>query len=135
MIIPEENIREHLKKFREAAGMSQRQLGALAGKGESAIQSYETGRTDIPLSALISIMGALKISFADLERGSKAEPPAEKPVEILIYNQEDRLNTAAILIKNGYTVEQGKRQKTATGKALDYFLRIRKYNDTADTSR
>lgn len=115
--------------------MSQRQLGALAGKGESAIQSYEAGRTDIPLSALISIMGVLKISFADLERGSKAEPQAEKPVEILIYNQEDRLNTAAILVKNGYTVEQGKRKKTETGKVMDYFLRIRKYSDSADTSR
>lgn len=116
-----EKIREHLKKFREAAGLTQKQLGAMAGKGESAIQAYESGKSDIPLSALISIMGALKISFADLERGSKTEPPAEKPVEILIYNQEDRLNTAAILVKNGYTVEQGKRNKTPTGKALDYF--------------
>ena len=97
-----EKIREHLKKFREAAGLTQKQLGAMAGKGESAIQAYESGKSDIPLSALISIMGALKISFADLERGSKTEPPAEKPVEILIYNQEDRLNTAAILVKNGY---------------------------------
>lgn len=131
----EKKIRENLKKFREAAGLSQKQLGALAGKGESAIQAYESGRTDIPLSALVSIMGALKISFADLERGEKAEAPVEKPVEILIYNQEDRLNTAAILIKNGYTVEQGKRQKTATGKSLDYFLRIRKYSEGADTSR
>lgn len=131
----EEKIRKHLKKFREAAGLSQKQLGALARKGESAIQAYESGRTDIPLSALVSIMGALRVSFADLERGSKMEPPAEKPVEILIYNQDDRLNTAAILVKNGYTVEQGKRQKTTNGKALDYFLRIRKYSDNADTSR
>lgn len=131
----EEKIREHLKKFREAAGLSQKQLGVIAGKGESAIQSYESGRTDIPLSALISIMGALKISFADLERGSKTELPVQKLMEILIYNQDDRLNTAAILIKNGYTVEQGKRQRTATGKSMDYFLRIRKYSETADTSR
>ena len=47
---------------------------AFPGKGESAIQAYESGKSDIPLSALISIMGALKISFADLERGSKTEP-------------------------------------------------------------
>lgn len=131
----EEKIRKNLKKFREAAGMSQKTLGTLAGKGESAIQAYESGRTDIPLSALISIMGALRISFSDLERGKKVEESAEKPVEILIYNQDDRLNTASILIKNGYTVEQGKRQRTATGKTLDYFLRIRKYSENADTSR
>lgn len=29
-------------------------------------------------------------------------------VELKIYNQEDRLSVAAILIKNGYTVSQGK---------------------------
>ena len=131
----EEKIRENLKKFREEAGLSQRQLGAMAGKGESAVQAYESGRTDIPLSALVSMMGALKISFADLERGSREEASTEKPVEILIYNQEDRLDTASILIKNGYTVEQGKRQRTQTGKVLDYFLRIRKYSESADTSR
>ncbi len=102
----EEKIRENLKKFR-----------------------------DIPLSALISIMGALKKSFVDLERGERAEKPVEKPVEILIYNQDDRLNTAAILIKNGYTIEQGKRKRTSTGKSLDYFLKIKKNADAADTSR
>lgn len=131
----EKKIRENLKKFREAAWLSQKQLGALAGKGESAIQAYESGRTDIPLSALVSIMGALKISFADLERGEKAEAPVEKPMELLIYEQKERLDTASILIKNGYTVEQGKRQRTPTGKTLDYFLRIRKYNEAADTGR
>lgn len=131
----EERIRENLKKFMEAAGLTQKQLGALAGKGESAIQAYEGGRTDIPLSALVAIMGALKISFSDLERGKREDKPVEKPIEILIYNQEERLNTSAILIKNGYTVEQGKRQRTPTGKSLDYFLRIRKYSENADTSR
>lgn len=43
-----EKIREHLKKFREAAGLTQKQLGAMAGKGESAIQAYESGKSDIP---------------------------------------------------------------------------------------
>lgn len=131
----EKRIRENLKKFREAAGMSQRQLASSVGKGESTIQSYESGRTDIPLSSLVAIAGALKVSLADLERGEREEKPTEKAVEVLIYNQEDRLNTAAILIKNGYTVEQGKRQRTANGKALDYFLRIRKWSESADTSR
>ena len=32
-------------------------------------------------------------------------------VELKIYNQDDRLSVAAILIKNGYTVSQGKRQR------------------------
>lgn len=131
----EEKIRANIKKFREEAGLTQKALADRIGKSESAIQGYESGKTDIPLSGIASILKALKISLADLERGSKAEVQAEKPMEILIYNQDDRLNTAAILIKNGYTVEQGKRQRTQTGKSLDYFLRIRKYSETADTSR
>ena len=131
----EEKIRANIKKFREEAGLTQKALADRIGKSESAIQGYEGGKTDIPLSVLASILKTLKISFADLERGSKEEPQVEKPMEILIYNQEDRLNTAAILVKNGYTVEQGKRQRTQTGKILDYFLRIRKYSETADTSR
>lgn len=131
----EEIIRVNLKKFREAAGMSQKKLGALVGKGESTIQSYESGRTDIPLSALVSIMKVLNISFTDLEKGERTEKLDEKPMEILIYNQDDRLNTASILIKNGYTVDQGKRKRTESGKVLDYFLRIRKYSEGADTSR
>lgn len=131
----EEKIRANIKKFREDAGLTQKALADRIGKSESAIQGYESGKTDIPLSALASILKTLKISLADLERGSKEEAQAEKVMEILIYNQEDRLNTAAILIKNGYTVEQGKRNRTQTGKILDYFLRIRKYSETADTSR
>lgn len=131
----EEKIRANIKKFREESGLTQKALADRIGKSESAIQGYESGKTDIPLSVIASILKALKISLADLEKGSKAEVQAEKPMEILIYNQDDRLNTAAILIKNGYTVEQGKRNRTPTGKALDYFLRIRTYSESADTSR
>lgn len=131
----EEKIRANIKKFREESGLTQKALADRIGKSESAIQGYESGKTDIPLSALTAILKMLKISFADLERGSKAEVQAEKPMEILIYNQDDRLNTAAILVKNGYTVEQGKRNRTPTGKALDCFLRIRTYSESADTSR
>lgn len=131
----EEKIRANIKKFREEAGLTQKALADLIGKSESAIQSYESGKTDIPLSGLVAILKALKISLADLERGSRNDVQEDKPVEVLIYNQEDRLNTAAILIKNGYTVEQGKRKRTETGKVLDYFLRIWKYSEGADTSR
>ncbi len=40
-------------------------------------------------------------------------------MELKIYSKEDRLKVAAILIDNGYTVSQGKRQRTPTGKTLD----------------
>lgn len=131
----EERIRANIKKFREAAGLSQKALGDLAGKGESAIQAYESGKTDIPFSALAAIINALHISLADLERGSREEKLEEKPVMIRVYTQDERLNVASILIKNGYRVRQGKKARTPNGKALDYFLIIDECADSADTSR
>lgn len=130
-----DKIRANIKKFREAAGLSQKALASLVGKSESTIRGYESGKTDIPLSGLTAIMIALKVSLADLERGSREIKKPDKYMEVRIYTQDDRLNVASILIKNGYNVEQGKRQKTATGKSLDYFLRIKESSEAADTSR
>ena len=56
-------------------------------------------------------------------------------MELKIYNQEDRLTVAAILIKNGYTVAQGKKQRTPTGKSLDYYLKVSEDFDNADTAK
>ncbi len=59
----------------------------------------------------------------------------EEVMELKIYSKEDRLKVAAILIDNGYTVSQGKRRRTATGKTLDYFLRVTDDSDNANTSK
>ena len=56
-------------------------------------------------------------------------------IELKIYNLEDRLNVAQILIKNGYTVSQGKRQRSTSGKSLDYFLKVTEDDSNADTSK
>lgn len=56
-------------------------------------------------------------------------------MELKIFNQEDRLTVAQILIKNGYTVSQSKRKRTETGKSLDYFLNVSLSSNNADTSR
>lgn len=56
-------------------------------------------------------------------------------MELKIYNQEDRLTVASILIKNGYTVAQGKRQRTPNGKSLDYFLKVTCDEENADTAK
>lgn len=40
----------------------------------------------------------------------------EKEMLIKIYNQQDRLDVAQILIKNGYTVSQTKRARVPGGK-------------------
>ena len=54
-------------------------------------------------------------------------------MELKIYNLEDRLKVAEILIKNGYTVAQRKRAKTETGKTLDYYLVVSKNQENAET--
>jgi hypothetical protein len=44
-------------------------------------------------------------------------------VKIKIFMEADRLTVAAILVKNGYTVRQGKEKRTSTGKSYDYYLK------------
>lgn len=58
---------------------------------------------------------------------------ANETVELKIYNLEDRLAVAQILIKNGYTVSQGKRQRSPTGKTLDYYLKVTEDPENAET--
>lgn len=127
-------VRENIRMFREKRGISQKALGDISGKSESAIQGYETGKTDIPLSALEAIAKALKISLAELVEGKK-KVLENKPMELRIYNLDDRMAVTQILVKNGYTVSQGKRQRSPTGKTLDYFLKIVEDADNADTSK
>lgn len=66
---------------------------------------------------------------------SKKETTAENKMELRIYNQADRLEVASILIKNGYTVAQIKRQRTPTGKTVDYYLVVSLDESNADTSK
>lgn len=54
-------------------------------------------------------------------------------MELKIYNLEDRLAVAQILIKNGYTVSQGKRQRSPTGKTLEYFLKVSEDPENSET--
>lgn len=131
----EKKIRENIRFFREKAGISQRKLAELIGKSESAVRGYEVGKTDIPLSSLAAIAGALKVTIAELAEGKKERTPAVKEQEIKIYNLDERMSVATILIKNGYTVRQGKRMRTPTGKSVDYVLFIQEDERNADTTR
>lgn len=127
-------VRENIRMFRQKIGISQKGLGDRLGKSESAIQGYEAGKTDIPLSALEAIAKALNVSMAELVEGKK-RAPEDKTVELRIYNLEDRMEVTQILVKNGYTVSQGKRQRSPTGKTLEYFLKVAEDADNADTSK
>ena len=59
----------------------------------------------------------------------------KETAKLRIFNQEDRLTVAAILIKNGYTVGQKKEKRTETGKTLDYYLVVSEDSSNADTTR
>lgn len=47
-------------------------------------------------------------------------------IELTIAKEEDRIQVAGILIKNGYRVQQTKRKRTATAKAYEYLLTAEK---------
>ena len=59
----------------------------------------------------------------------------EKEMLIKIYNQQDRLDVAQILIKNGYTVLQTKRARVPGGKTVDYFLKVKLDEENANTTK
>lgn len=59
----------------------------------------------------------------------------EKEMLIKIYNQQDRLDVAQILIKNGYTVSQTKRTRVPGGKTVDYFLKVKLDEENANTTK
>ena len=59
----------------------------------------------------------------------------EKEMLIKLYNQQDRLDVAQILIKNGYTVSQTKRARVPGGKTVDYFLKVKLDEENANTTK
>lgn len=59
----------------------------------------------------------------------------EKEMLIKIYNQQDRLDVAQILIKNGYTVSRTKRARIPGGKTVDYFLKVKLDEENANTTK
>ena len=128
------DIGKSIKRFRTEAGLSQRELGLKVGKSESAIADYENGRSSCGIDTFSAMAKALNISGSELFNGERIEAPKDLGMELIIYNQDDRLAVGQILMKNGYTVSQGKRSKTPTGKTMDYFLKVFRDPDNADTS-
>lgn len=46
----------------------------------------------------------------------------QQTIELKIFREEDRKTVASILFSNGYTVRQGKRLKSPTGKTVEYLV-------------
>lgn len=131
-------IGSNIKKFRTAAGLTQKQLGERVGKSESCIGNYELGSTEIPSSMLFRIADALKISahqLIDDNWSSGATSEYDTYLKLRIQGLDERLQVGTILIKNGYTVGQIKQKKTETGKTLDYFLIAKLEPGNAETQK
>jgi len=62
------------------------------------------------------------------------EQAATYEIELKIYSREDRKTVMGILADNGYDVGQHKRQKTATGKGVDYFVHASLVSSNANTA-
>lgn len=56
-------------------------------------------------------------------------------MKIRIFVEEDRLKVAAILVKNGYQVSQGKEPRTKGGKSYDYYLEAEDIRDKKEVRK
>ena len=64
------NIGERIRYFREKAGLTQKQLGEITGKSESAIRNYELDNRKPDWETLTRIANALKVSYYALDASS-----------------------------------------------------------------
>jgi transcriptional regulator with XRE-family HTH domain len=64
------NITEKLKAAREARGLSQRELGQLAGVPQSHISKIESGSVDLRVSSLIELSRALGLELKLIPRNT-----------------------------------------------------------------
>lgn len=125
-------INENIAVFRKRAGMTQEELGLRINKHRSTIQGYETGASDIPYSIMEKLCKELNVSMVELITGEKQV--MKQTSKVKIYNLDDRLSVAQILIKNGYTVAQGKEKRTPDGRSMVYYLAFREDEGNVETN-
>lgn len=130
-------VAQNIRKYRLAAGISQKELAGKIGKSETYIRDAENARNAVTIDALEKIAGAVGVPLLKLLDESYGEEKSvfDEFLKLRIYNLDDRLTVSGILIKNGYTVGQMKQKRTETGKVLDYFLAVKLDDDNADTAR
>ncbi len=70
MLTTNYNIGDRIRYFREKAGLTQKQLGELTGKSESAIRNYELDNRRPGWETITRLANALKVSYYALDAGS-----------------------------------------------------------------
>lgn len=128
-------VAEKVRRGRTTTGITQKKLAEMVGKSESYIADIERGNTSPTMEVVEKIANSLGITIQELMGFEAPDTTYDEYSKLKIYNLEDRLTVAGILIKNGYTVGQTKQKKTETGKTLDYYLVARLTDENADTAR
>ena len=98
------DVAKKIAEVRLEKGYTQKEVADKIGKSETTVGNYETGKIDIPLSALLDIAETLEIEPAVLVGADLDDFGAD--ITIRAYREEDRRTLIAILGMNGYTVRQ-----------------------------
>ena len=105
-----ENIGKKIRKYRNLAGVTQKQLAEKIGKAESSIQKYEAGKVEIPFNVLGNIAKSLDVEiidllddFTELEIENNTDGMREEYLISLGYQTDSVDNESAIIRYNGYS--------------------------------
>ena len=121
-------VGEMIKKRRTNARMTADDLGSCIGKDGRTVLRYENGDLDMKLSVLIAIAETFGVSVIGLLSGAPAAMKKKNPIEVRVYQLEDRMEASKIFVKNGYTVSQVKVSKEGQ-KTVEYRLRLEEGDD------
>jgi transcriptional regulator with XRE-family HTH domain len=122
---------ENLIRLRSKKEKTQKALSEELDISESAIRQYELGRCIPEGKTLIALANYFDVTLDYLLYGFR--PSAKSDVgKLKIFKEDDRVAIAAIMVRNGFMVRQGKEKRTPQGKAFDYYLYITKSDEDAD---
>lgn len=128
-----QRVGEEIRRVRMKMNMTQKEFGEMIGKSESQVGAYETAKTAPSVDILFRIAEVANVPPEELLVGAPEKNGWD--LEMRVYNLEDRKSIMTILAVNGYDVGQHKRNRTPTGKTVDYFVHATDCKENADTSK
>ena len=119
-------IGSQLKKLRNAAGKTQKEVAEQLFITESTYRNYENDRVKPDLETVMKLIQLFNTPADYLLLGIEPPPKMRKDVyELKIYKEEDRVTVAGILNKNGYSTCFNKRKRVERGMAIDYYVLVK----------
>ena len=92
------DVGDRIRHFREKAGLTQKQLGEMTGKSESAIRNYELGNRRPDWETLSMLAYALNVSYYALDAG-----PIDRTFKVahMLFEMEDLYGLSPYVDDNG----------------------------------